>query len=103
MESLSPRLRGTTYPGSTNQECSINPSSRTPSSLSLYLSSSLVKLFNLRLNNPPTMQLVLDYLARNQSRFINELIEHASFPSVSAQPRHKPDLLANARWLLAHC
>jgi acetylornithine deacetylase/succinyl-diaminopimelate desuccinylase-like protein len=49
------------------------------------------------------MQPVLDYLARHEARFLDELIEHARFPSVSAQPAHKPDLLANAEWLLAHC
>jgi acetylornithine deacetylase/succinyl-diaminopimelate desuccinylase-like protein len=49
------------------------------------------------------MQPVLDYLSRHESRFVNELIEHARFPSVSAQPAHKRDLLANAGWLLQHC
>lgn len=49
------------------------------------------------------MQPVLDYLARNEQRFIDTLVEHASFPSISAQPQHKADVLANAEWLLAHC
>jgi len=49
------------------------------------------------------MQPVLDYLARNEQRFIRELIQHASFASVSAQPKHQRDVLANARWLLDHC
>jgi acetylornithine deacetylase/succinyl-diaminopimelate desuccinylase-like protein len=46
------------------------------------------------------MQAVLDYLAANDARFVNELIQHASFPSVSAQPHHAADVAACADWLL---
>ena len=49
------------------------------------------------------MQLVLDYLKRNQARFVAELCEFLRFPSVSAQPQHKKDLRACAEWLVNHC
>ena len=49
------------------------------------------------------MQAVLDYLKRNQARFVAELCEFLSFPSVSAQPQHKQDLRACAGWLANHC
>ena len=49
------------------------------------------------------MQTVLDYLKQNQARFVTELCEYLRFASVSAQPQHKNDLLACARWLVAHC
>jgi acetylornithine deacetylase/succinyl-diaminopimelate desuccinylase-like protein len=49
------------------------------------------------------MQLVLDYLKRNQDRFVAELCDYLRLPSVSAQPRHKPDLRACADWLAGHC
>jgi acetylornithine deacetylase/succinyl-diaminopimelate desuccinylase-like protein len=49
------------------------------------------------------MQVVLDYLKFNQARFLAELCEFLRFPSVSAQPEHKPDLVACADWLAAHC
>ena len=49
------------------------------------------------------MQVVLDYLKQNQSRFVAELCELLRFPSVSAQPQHKKDLLACAEWLVNHC
>jgi acetylornithine deacetylase/succinyl-diaminopimelate desuccinylase-like protein len=49
------------------------------------------------------MQIVLDYLKRNQARFVAELCEFLRFPSVSAQPQHKPDLRACAEWLANHC
>ena len=49
------------------------------------------------------MQVVLDYLAKNQMRFLTELCELIRFPSVSAQPRHKEDLRACAKWLVRHC
>src|SRR5271170_1272525 len=49
------------------------------------------------------MQVVLDYLKHNQTRFVAELCELLRFPSVSAQPQHKTDLLACAEWLVKHC
>jgi len=49
------------------------------------------------------MQVVLDYLKQNQTRFVAELCELLRFPSVSAQPQHKKDLRACAEWLVQHC
>jgi acetylornithine deacetylase/succinyl-diaminopimelate desuccinylase-like protein len=49
------------------------------------------------------MQIVLDYLKRNQGRFVAELCDYLRFPSVSAQPRHKKDVRACAGWLVNHC
>ncbi len=49
------------------------------------------------------MQPVIDYLRKNQPRFINELCEYVAFPSVSAQPAHRKDLHACAQWLVRHC
>ena len=48
------------------------------------------------------MQAVLDYLKRNQARFVAELCEYLRFPSVSAQPQHKKDMRACAGWLVNH-
>ena len=48
------------------------------------------------------MQVVLDYLKRNQARFVAELCDYLRFPSVSAQPQHKKDLRACAGWLVNH-
>jgi acetylornithine deacetylase/succinyl-diaminopimelate desuccinylase-like protein len=49
------------------------------------------------------MQVALEYLKQNQSRFVAELCELLRFPSVSAQPQHKKDLVACADWLVKHC
>jgi acetylornithine deacetylase/succinyl-diaminopimelate desuccinylase-like protein len=49
------------------------------------------------------MQVVLDYLKQNQTRFVTELCELLRFPSVSAQPQYKKDLHACAEWLVQHC
>ena len=49
------------------------------------------------------MKAVLDYLEANQPRFLEELCELLRFPSVSAQPAHKPDLENCAAWLTQHC
>ncbi len=49
------------------------------------------------------MQPVLDYLQRNQSRFIDELCQYVRFPSVSVQPEHRQHLQACAEWLVNHC
>jgi len=49
------------------------------------------------------MQAVLDYLKRNQARFVAELCDYLRFPSVSVQPQHKKDMRACAGWLVDHC
>jgi acetylornithine deacetylase/succinyl-diaminopimelate desuccinylase-like protein len=49
------------------------------------------------------MQAVLDYLKQNESRFVQELCDYVRFPSVSAQPQHKEDLVACAQWLRQRC
>lgn len=49
------------------------------------------------------MQAVLDYLKKNEARFIHELCDYLRFPSVSAQTKHKKDLDACANWLVKHC
>jgi acetylornithine deacetylase/succinyl-diaminopimelate desuccinylase-like protein len=49
------------------------------------------------------MQPLFDYLAKHEARFIRELCEYVTFPSVSAQARHAGDLKACGRWLEAHC
>jgi acetylornithine deacetylase/succinyl-diaminopimelate desuccinylase-like protein len=49
------------------------------------------------------MQPVIDYLKKNQSRFVDELSEYVRFPSVSAQPQHRKDLKACAEWVVKHC
>jgi len=49
------------------------------------------------------MQAVLTYLDQNQKRFLAEFCDYLRFPSVSAQSKHTPDLLACANWLVAHC
>jgi len=49
------------------------------------------------------MQTVLDYLKKNNDRFVAELCEYLRFPSVSAQPQHKKELDACADWILQHC
>ena len=49
------------------------------------------------------MQAVLDYLKKDETRFITELCDYLRFPSVSAQPQHKKDMAACAEWLVNHC
>lgn len=49
------------------------------------------------------MQPVLDYLKRNQKRFVDQLCEYVRFPSVSAQPQHQADMRACAEWLVESC
>jgi len=49
------------------------------------------------------MKPVLDYLAANEPRFVDELCAYVRFPSVSAQPGHRPDMQACADWLGRHC
>src|ERR1043165_4024428 len=45
------------------------------------------------------MDQVLGYLRENKQRFIRELIEYVSIPSVSAQEQHKPDMRRCAEWI----
>jgi len=45
------------------------------------------------------MEKVFAYLEKNRARFIRELCDYARFPSVSAQPQHKDDMLRAANWL----
>ncbi|MGN6387207.1 MAG: dipeptidase [Verrucomicrobiota bacterium] len=45
------------------------------------------------------MERVLAYLKKNQKRFVQELIEYVSIPSVSAQPQHKTDMQRCAEWI----
>ena len=49
------------------------------------------------------MKSIPDYLAANETRFVEELCDYVRFPSVSAQPDHRPDLQACADWLCQHC
>jgi acetylornithine deacetylase/succinyl-diaminopimelate desuccinylase-like protein len=49
------------------------------------------------------MESILDYLKRNQKRFVGELCDYVRFPSVSAQPQHGKDMKACAAWLVQHC
>jgi acetylornithine deacetylase/succinyl-diaminopimelate desuccinylase-like protein len=49
------------------------------------------------------MQSVLNYIGDNQSRFVDELSEYLRFPSISAQPEHKKDIVACSKWIAAHC
>jgi acetylornithine deacetylase/succinyl-diaminopimelate desuccinylase-like protein len=48
----------------------------------------------------PNLQPVLDYLERNKARFLDDLCQYVSFPSVSAQTSHEPDMRACANWLI---
>lgn len=43
----------------------------------------------------------IEYLEKNESRFIEELCTYVRFPSVSAQPKHAPDVRACAEWIAA--
>lgn len=45
------------------------------------------------------MEKILAYLEQNQTRFIKELCDYVRFPSVSAQPAHKEDMIHAANWL----
>lgn len=49
------------------------------------------------------MQSVLDYLKKNQNRFVTELCDYVRFPSVSAQPHHRKDMWSCAEWLVGQC
>jgi acetylornithine deacetylase/succinyl-diaminopimelate desuccinylase-like protein len=45
------------------------------------------------------MEQVLGYLRANRDRFVQELIEYVSIPSVSAQEQHRPDMRRAAEWI----
>lgn len=47
------------------------------------------------------MEPVLRFLKANTGRFVQELIEYVSIPSVSAQEQHKPDMARCAGWIAA--
>jgi len=49
------------------------------------------------------VQAVLNYLEQNKDRFISELCEFLSIPSISAQPEHDADMVRCAEWLKKHC
>lgn len=49
------------------------------------------------------MQQALNYIKKNEQRFVRELCDYVRFPSVSAQSRHTKDLLRCAQWLKGHC
>ena len=49
------------------------------------------------------MRAVFLYLKENRDEFVAELCQYIRFPSVSAQPEHRKDLIACAEWLLHHC
>jgi acetylornithine deacetylase/succinyl-diaminopimelate desuccinylase-like protein len=49
------------------------------------------------------MEKVTRYLRDNQQRFVKELSDYVRFPSVSAQPQHRKDMLACAGWVKAQC
>lgn len=49
------------------------------------------------------MRDVLDYLERNEDRFIEELFDYVRIPSVSAQSAHADDMKACADWLATRC
>ena len=49
------------------------------------------------------MNAVLQYIEENKKRFTDDLCQYLRFPSVSAQPEHRPDMAACAEWLVKHC
>ena len=49
------------------------------------------------------MERIESYLRQNHDRFVSELCDYLRFPSVSAQPQHRGDLEACAKWLVSHC
>lgn len=49
-----------------------------------------------------TLQQALQYAHQNRQRFIDELKELASIPSVSADPDSKPAMQQTAQWIAAH-
>lgn len=50
-----------------------------------------------------TPDAVLQYLAKNEERFIEELFEYTRIPGISAQTEHAGDMQRSAEWLVARC
>jgi acetylornithine deacetylase/succinyl-diaminopimelate desuccinylase-like protein len=50
-----------------------------------------------------TPDAILQYLARNEERFIEELFTYARIPSISAQSDHAGDMQCCAEWLVERC
>jgi acetylornithine deacetylase/succinyl-diaminopimelate desuccinylase-like protein len=48
------------------------------------------------------MEKVAEYIEANRERFLEELKTFIRFPSVSAQPEHKQDMIDCAQWLVDH-
>jgi acetylornithine deacetylase/succinyl-diaminopimelate desuccinylase-like protein len=48
------------------------------------------------------MQLILNYIEKEEARYLNELIEFLSIPSISSAGEHKPDVERAAHWLADH-
>ncbi|MFI5251076.1 MAG: dipeptidase [Bacteroidota bacterium] len=48
------------------------------------------------------MQEILQYIESNKTRYIDELKELLSIPSVSTSPEHSPDILRCAKWIADH-
>jgi acetylornithine deacetylase/succinyl-diaminopimelate desuccinylase-like protein len=76
-----------------------SPESETPSPAPIRVSAWLSGRFP----NTSRMDSVLNYLARHQARFVEELCHYVRFRSVSAQPQHTADMQACAAWLVQHC
>lgn len=57
------------------------------------------KRSNRAFNLNPIMTEVLKYLRANRDRFVEELIDYVSIPSVSAQEQHKTDMRKAADWI----
>ena len=49
------------------------------------------------------MDNILRYLEEHRERFIEELREYVSIPSVSAQSRHRRDMARASEWVADHC
>ena len=49
------------------------------------------------------MRTIQKYLREHRSRFVEELCEYVSLPSVSAQDEHRKDVRTCAEWLCQHC
>ena len=52
-----------------------------------------------RTNLLQIMQTIKDYVTTNQQRFVNELIDLLKIPSVSADSKHKPDMIKAAEYV----